>query len=381
MCLDEPPKTSLIATAARHPSLAAKEKRSYVSRKTIQSRSETCSYQHSAKKIPHFLGFILCLCLLLHRPASWLSSSESQNRVWEKIEIAAKPAQNQALQPPELQQTKVDLPYNFASGSSVYCNGDPVNGLDPDGRCVEGGVKGYAMGSFAEYDNTAQAVGGFVGTGLSYITPGLGEYALTRDIAGSAWHGLQAADDMYNSGLNWRNGTQLGLSAVGVGAGAFSTLAPTKAAVEASTSIEEGAVSSFPAAYQGGPGAMWSGEVFEQNLSITQGSRITENNNLLPSTAGRSNDFIVIGRQIDTAVAANWEGHKVLGINNWTLEMNDSFIDTGIKNRQSFYIASPINYHTLWNPVRNGMTVFGRELGQIYKAGYQKIGDYLHPPQ
>ena len=108
-------------------SLAAKEKENHLLM-PIQSQSESCSYQHSAKKIPHFFGFILCLCLLLHGPVSWFSSSESQNRVWEKIEIAAKPPQNLALQSTELQQTKINLPYDLASGSSVYCNGDPVNG-------------------------------------------------------------------------------------------------------------------------------------------------------------------------------------------------------------------------------------------------------------
>ena len=146
MCLEEPPTTSLLARATSHPSLAAKEKKSDSSQKPIQSSFEDCSYksskdkpiQYQVKIIPRFLGFILCLCLLLHGPASWLSSSEFQNCVWKKIEIAAKPAQNLALQPTELQQTKVNFPYDVASGSSVYCNGDPVNGLDPDGRCVEG---------------------------------------------------------------------------------------------------------------------------------------------------------------------------------------------------------------------------------------------------
>ena len=145
MCLEEPPTTSLLARATSHPSLAAKEKKSDSSQKPIQSSFEDCSYksskdkpiQYQVKIIPRFLGFILCLCLLLHGPASWLSSSEFQNCVWKKIEIAAKPAQNLALQPTELQQTKVNFPYDVASGSSVYCNGDPVNGLDPDGRCVE----------------------------------------------------------------------------------------------------------------------------------------------------------------------------------------------------------------------------------------------------
>ena len=130
-------KTLLAKKVASHPSLAAKEKRSYGSQKTIQGHFNDPDAPHQIKSTSCFLGFILCLCLLLHGPASWLSSSEFQNRVWKKIEITAKPAQNLALQATELQQTKVNLGYDIASGSSVYCNGDPVNGLDPDGRCVE----------------------------------------------------------------------------------------------------------------------------------------------------------------------------------------------------------------------------------------------------
>ena len=104
----------------------------------------------------------------MHRPTSWLSSSESQNCVWKKIEIAAKPAQNLALQATELQQTKVNLPYDFALGSSVYCNGDPVNGLDPDGRCVEGYTSGYNSGLFVDHENLTQQVAGLVGAAASY---------------------------------------------------------------------------------------------------------------------------------------------------------------------------------------------------------------------
>jgi RHS repeat-associated protein len=112
-----------------------------------------------------------------------------------------------------------------------YCNGDPVNGLDPDGRCVEGGVKGYTMGGFAEYDNTTQSVAGFVGTVGSYVTPGLGEYALVRDVGAALWSGAQAVGDMYNNGLNWANGTKLGLSALGAGLGGSAIVGPVERAV------------------------------------------------------------------------------------------------------------------------------------------------------
>ena len=153
-----------------HPSLFAKEKRSYGSRKTIQGHFKALDAPHQAKRTPRFLGFILCLCLLLHGPTSWFSSSESQNRVWEKIEIDAKPAQNLVLQSTELQQTKVNLPYDFASGSSVYCNGDPVNGLDPDGRCVEKiGAAGSIIAS-ATFGGPAGYVGVNYGTDRLGIT-------------------------------------------------------------------------------------------------------------------------------------------------------------------------------------------------------------------
>ena len=113
---------------------------------------------------------------------------------------------------------------------------------------------------------------------------------------------------------------------------------------------------------------------------LTQGSRITDPAQMLPATTGAPNDIIVIGRQPDTKAAADWAGHKVLSIDNWTPELNDSFISAAIKNNQSFYLASPINYNSLWNAARNSQTIYARELGQIYKAGYTKVGDYLHPP-
>jgi RHS repeat-associated protein len=112
-----------------------------------------------------------------------------------------------------------------------YCGGDPVNGLDPDGRCVEGGVKGYTMGGFADYDNIPQAVGGFVGTGLSYITPGLGEVAAIRDLSAGLWNAGQALSDIWDNGLHWGNGLKLGFSAVATGLGGRAVLGPMERAV------------------------------------------------------------------------------------------------------------------------------------------------------
>ena len=49
-----------------------------------------------------------------------------------------------------------------------YCNGDPVNGLDPDGRCVEGYTSGYNSGLFVDHENLTQQVAGLVGAAASY---------------------------------------------------------------------------------------------------------------------------------------------------------------------------------------------------------------------
>jgi hypothetical protein len=113
---------------------------------------------------------------------------------------------------------------------------------------------------------------------------------------------------------------------------------------------------------------------------LTQGSLITDSSRLLPGVSGSPSDIVVLGRQVDTAVAANWPGYQTLNIQNWTIPQNDAFIQAAINQRQTFYLASPVNYQTLWNPNFNGMTVFGRELGQIYQAGYQQVGLLLVPP-
>jgi len=113
---------------------------------------------------------------------------------------------------------------------------------------------------------------------------------------------------------------------------------------------------------------------------LTQGSLVTDSSRLLSGVSGSANDIVVIGRQVDTAVAADWQGYKVLNIQNWSLQQNDAFIQAAINQRQTFYLGSPVNYQTLWNPNFNSMTVFGRELGQIYQAGYQQVGLHLVPP-
>ena len=93
-----------------------------------------------------------------------------------------------------------------------------------------------------------------------------------------------------------------------------------------------------------------------------------------------SGDIFVIGRQVDTAVAKEWPGHKRLDIPDWTLAKNDAAIKAVINQKGRVYIGSPQNRATLWDAVNNRETVFARELRQFQEAGYKQVGDYLVPP-
>jgi hypothetical protein len=91
----------------------------------------------------------------------------------------------------------------------------------------------------------------------------------------------------------------------------------------------------------------------------------------------------VIGRLEDTAVAKDWAGHDVLNDPNWTLKRNDGWVQSGIDNKQDFYIASPTTKQNLIssNPLYPGETVFARELGILERAGYERVGDYMIAPR
>jgi len=93
-------------------------------------------------------------------------------------------------------------------------------------------------------------------------------------------------------------------------------------------------------------------------------------------------EFRVIGRQVDTAIAADWPGHAVLNDPEWTLAGNDAWISQGIANEQNFYMASPRAGNMIQSSGRfaGQPTVYARELGQLEAAGYRQIGDYMvHP--
>ncbi|MGW4738778.1 DUF6531 domain-containing protein [Nocardia xishanensis] len=87
----------------------------------------------------------------------------------------------------------------------------------------------------------------------------------------------------------------------------------------------------------------------------------------------------VIGRLQDTSVAIDWPGHHVLDVDDWTLELNDQWVQSIINENRVVYVASPQTPATLVHPT-HGQTVFARELEQFRNAGYRQVGDYLFPP-
>jgi len=100
----------------------------------------------------------------------------------------------------------------------------------------------------------------------------------------------------------------------------------------------------------------------------------------LPGLSGAADDIVVLGRQVDTAVAKNWPGHKMLDIQNWTIPRNDAFMQSVIQNKQKVYLGSPQTRSTLWDAKNNRSTVFARELDQLKAADYKQQGDYMLPP-
>ena len=61
-----------------------------------------------------------------------------------------------------------------------YCNGDPINNIDPDGRFGKGAATGVVLGGFGQYDNNTQRIAGMVGQIGSCFVPGLDGYAVAR---------------------------------------------------------------------------------------------------------------------------------------------------------------------------------------------------------
>ena len=100
------------------------------------------------------------------------------------------------------------------------------------------------------------------------------------------------------------------------------------------------------------------------------------------SILGKRDDIVVLGRQLDTAVAKHWSGHVILDLppEKWSLNANDAFIAAVIQQRRRVYLASPITAENVYDAVGTRSTVFGREIDQLLDAGYKRRGDYFEPP-
>lgn len=133
-------------------------------------------------------------------------------------------------------------------------------------------------------------------------------------------------------------------------------------------------------------------EVFAPFLGAALGKAITPvmraGGEAISSIAGRvacggataTENIVVLGRQVDTAVAKNWPGHDVLDIPDWTLAKNDAWVQAAIDRQAPVYLASPQTSSNLFDAVAGRSTVYAREIGQFFDAGYTQVGDYLVPP-
>jgi len=97
---------------------------------------------------------------------------------------------------------------------------------------------------------------------------------------------------------------------------------------------------------------------------------------------GNPGDTVVLGRQPDTAVANGWPGHSVLDDPNWSLNLNDEFVQGAMDYQRPIYLASePAGNLIQEAGERAGQpTIFARELDQLSEAGYSRSGDYMVMP-
>lgn len=72
------------------------------------------------------------------------------------------------------------------------------------------------------------------------------------------------------------------------------------------------------------------------------GATTTVNGVRIKPLMGADGDAVVLGRQVDTAVAKGWAGHVVLDTPNWNLAVNDAFVRETIAQGRSVYLATPL---------------------------------------
>lgn len=96
---------------------------------------------------------------------------------------------------------------------------------------------------------------------------------------------------------------------------------------------------------------------------------------------GSADDIVVLGRQVDTAVAKEWNGHVIPDTPKWSLELNDAFIQGAIQQSRTIYLASPTKGNLVQTSGASAgqPTVYARKLQMFRDAGYTRSGDYMVP--
>ena len=157
-------------------------------------------------------------------------------------------------------------PVGHAGSLSLYdyCDNDPLNVFDPDGRFGKGVGGGAVKGDYYKPTNFAQGLGQFVGQVGAGFTP-VGILGDVRDFTA-------AVGTVRNEGLNWRTGSGvvMGMAAFvpGFGDAAKGIAKPLLSAAPASPTIQAastvGSVASGQAARAGGQGPVVIGETMKR---------------------------------------------------------------------------------------------------------------------
>ncbi|MEM9202821.1 MAG: RHS repeat-associated core domain-containing protein, partial [Actinomycetota bacterium] len=99
---------------------------------------------------------------------------------------------------------------------------------------------------------------------------------------------------------------------------------------------------------------------------------------------GPSDNVVVLGRQWDTEVALDWPGHTVLDADDWSMPLNEAFIERLIEQERTVYLASPVDpYHLVQTSgdFAGQPSIFAHELAMLIESGYERVGNYLVPPR
>lgn len=115
--------------------------------------------------------------------------------------------------------------------------------------------------------------------------------------------------------------------------------------------------------------------------SIALGSKEAVASKRVYAESFNSKEPLVIGRLEDTKAGSEL-GMRRLNDPDWTINVNDAWVQGGIDAKKPFYLGSnpTINNLRSGNPLYP-KTVFMRELQQLKAAGYTRQGDYMIPPQ